>query len=448
MADTSFLEVLNRAETGPMCEEKDWDVKVVPTKVAEKLKEHGLTRVYDREKLIPSDDGLADEFWKAGFELAVDLGVLCSTTRRIIKFSEAELKDVLKKIPSEIRFGNREDQVTVKPRQVEDKRPPVCWYGPVGMDLDEELYIPVLRSILQYRVIDQVEHGQVRTIHGRERKAGTPTDILGGQRRLELHRQACDLAGRPGLWYDEPEHPNIISELKTDYKTLERVAWHYRQGYTDRLVDCPYTLAHSIIGGYAGGPEGAALVRTASSILVRPLYLIKFSHNEVFDVRYLGSTGREASWANSISSQAVARNSQILTMGAGTTPSAGTCTKMLLQEIAVSAIKDAVNGNSTTFGLRSRAGRYKNYTTGLEMKFGAEVAKSATGMKREAANELTRKLVLEYEGKLKDPPAGKDFTGCFDAKTLQPSKEWLDIYREMWRDLEKLGLHSKFPEIP
>ncbi len=444
MTQDLLLEVLSRAETGPMCEEKTWDIKVVPAKVAEKLKEHGLSRVYDKDQLIPNDDGLADEFWRAGFELAADLGILCTTTRRIIKFSEEELKEVLRNLPGELRYGSREDQVVVTPRKVEDKRPPVCWYGPVGMDIDEELYIPVLRSILQYRVVDQVEHGQVRTIFGRERKAGTPTDVLGGQRRLALHRQACELAGRPGLWYDEPEHPNIISELKTDYKTLERVAWHYRHGYTDRLVDAPYTLAHSIIGGYAGGPEGAALIRTASSILVRPLYSIKFSHNEVFDVRYLGSTGREASWANSISSQAVARNSQILTMGAGTTPSAGTCTKMLLQEIAVSAIKDAVNGNSTTFGLRSRAGRYKNYTTGLEMKFGAEVAKSATGMKRQEANEIAKSLVREYESKLKDPPAGKDFTGCFDVETLQPSAEWLGIYQETWRDLESLGLRSKF----
>ena len=37
-----FIEVLDRAHTGPMCEVKDWDIKVIPAKVKEKLKEYGL----------------------------------------------------------------------------------------------------------------------------------------------------------------------------------------------------------------------------------------------------------------------------------------------------------------------------------------------------------------------------------------------------------------------
>ncbi len=327
----------------------------------------------------------------------------------------------------------------------EASRPPVCRYGPIGMDLDEDLFIPIIMSILQYRVVDLVEQGQVRTIHGQERRAGTPTDTLGSWRRQQLFRQAAEMAGRPGLWEEEPDHCNIISELKTNYKMMGRVALYYTLGYTDRLTNPTYSLGDSIIGGYAGGPEGTVLTRIASTILSRPVYLAKHSHNEIYDVRYLGSTGRDAIWANSISSQAVSRNSHILMGGTGTTPSAGTCTKMLLQEIAISAMKDAANGNSISLGMRSRAGRYPNYATGLEMKFAAEVCKSSAGMRREDANEIAKKLLLEYESKLKDPPAGKSFLECSNIKTLEPSAEWLRIYREVWKDLEDMGLRPLFP---
>jgi len=444
MGNVTLLEVLYRAETGPMCEERDWDIKVVPQKVSEKLKEHGLQRVYDPKNLVPSDDGLADEFWRAGFELAVDLGVLCTSTRRIIKFGEDELKYCLQRHPKEVRFGSREDQVIVRNRQVEDRNPPICWYGALGMDLDEDLFIPIELSILQYRVVDQVEPGQVRTIYGKERRAGTPLDILGSQRRLDLHRQACDMAGRPGLWVDEPEHCNFISELKINYRSMERVVWQYREGITDRLLNVSYSLGHSIIGGYAGGPEGAAVMRVATTILARPIFLAKVSHNEIFDVRYTGSTNREAIWANSISSQAVARNSHMLQKGSGTTPTAGPCTKMLLQEVAVCTMKDTVNGNSISHGIRPRAGKYPNNATGLEMKFGAEVAKSAAGLKRQDVNEIVNALVSNYEDKLRNPPIGKPFQECFDQRTLKPSDEWLAIYRETWKDLEDLGVASKF----
>lgn len=443
MGNVTLLEVLNRAETGPMCEEKDWDINVIPKKVSEKLKEYGLQGVYDPKNLIPSDDGLVNEFWRAGFDLAADLGTLCTSTKRIIKFSEEEIKYCLERLPTEVRYGFREDQVVVENRQVEDKRPPICWYGALGMDLDEELFVPIELSILQYRVVDQVEPGQVRTVYGRERRAGTPIDILGSERRLLLHKEACIRAGRPGLWVDEPEHCNFISELKTNYRTMERVAWQYRHGITDSVVNVPYSLGHSIIGGYAGGPEGAAIMRVATTILARLVFLTKVSHNEIFDVRYTGSTNREAIWANSISTQAVTGNSHMLQKGSGTTPTAGPCTKMLLQEVAVCSMKDSINGNTISHGIRPRAGKYPNNATGLEMKFGAEVAKSAAGMKRQDVNEIINTLVTKYEDKLKNPPIGKSFLECFDLKTLKPSDEWLAIYKEMWKDLEDLGLGNK-----
>ncbi len=436
----SILDVLERAETGPICEGKDWDTIIIPAKISEKLKEHGLSNAYDSGNPIPSDDSLADDFWKAGFDLARDVGLLCLTTRRAIKFSEEELKACLRGLPTEVGYGSHEDMVLVRHRNVEDRRPPVCRYGPMGIDLEEDLFIPIEMSILQYKVIDMLEQGQVRTICGRERRAGTPTDILGSARRLQLHREATELAGRPGLWWDEPEHCNIISELKTSYDILGRVTWQWRHGITDLLTNVPRSIGHSTIGGYAGGTEGAVVSCIAAAILARLAYLAKISNNEILDVRYLGDTSPESLWANSVLSQAISRNSMILHSGTGTVQAAGPCTEMLLQEVAISAMKDAVNGNSEATGVRPSGGRYINHASALESKFAAEVAKSATGMKRADANEIAKKLLARYESKLKNPPKGKSFLECFDLKTLAPSEEWLKIYHQVWKDIEDLGV--------
>jgi len=92
MSVQALLDVLDRAHTGPVCSVKDWDTKVIPGKVSEKLSEHGLKGTCTPENPINTEDSLADEFWHAGFELAVDVGMLCLDTERVIKFTEEELK--------------------------------------------------------------------------------------------------------------------------------------------------------------------------------------------------------------------------------------------------------------------------------------------------------------------------------------------------------------------
>ena len=119
-----FIEVLDRAHSGPVCEPKDWDVRVIPGKVREKLKEHGLEGTCNRENPVNTDDGLADKYWEAGFELAVDLGMICLDTRRVIKFTEEELKDVIREAPREFVLGKGEDRVTIKKRVLEDRNIP------------------------------------------------------------------------------------------------------------------------------------------------------------------------------------------------------------------------------------------------------------------------------------------------------------------------------------
>lgn len=123
-------------------------------------------------------------------------------------------------------------------------------------------------------------------------------------------------------------------------------------------------------------------------------------------------------------------------------PVSGPCTEMILYEIGVNSINNAVDGNSWMIGIRSGGGRYPNNSTGLENKFAAEVVRaiSHSGMKREDANEIVKKIIPKYEEKLTQPDRGKTFPGCFDVKTLTPTKEWSDIYEKVWKEFEDLGV--------
>ncbi len=464
MTKVTFFDVLQRAgDTGPICEPSDWDKRIIPGKVAEKIKEYGLSKTCAPDNPIPSDDGMADQFWKAGFELAVDVGVLCISSRRVVKFSEEELKDSLRELPSKIVWGVGRDQYVFKHRQIEDSEPPAAQLGPFGLNVDEDLFIPITQSSAQYRIIDSILPPCLNTVHGREIKTGTPMEVIGCRYTVELVAEAFRRAGRwPGIPISYtgithygvvggmiskhsqpgPEHSRIghaaIAELKTDDDFLTKVAMTLERG------DLLQTIHHSIIGGYAGGPEGCAITKIAAHILLASLYQASLFQNSIYDFKYNGNCGRQALWANSVSSQAISRNSHMIFSDTNN-PVSGPCTDMILYESGVNSINNVVDGASWSQGLRSGGGKYPNYSTGLESKFAAEVLKSPAlcGMKRTDANEIVKILIPKYEGKLINPPIGKSFAECFDIKTIQPTKEWLDIYNLVWKEFEDLGITKR-----
>ena len=66
-------------------------------------------------------------------------------------------------------------------------------------------------------------------------------------------------------------------------------------------------------------------------------------------------------------------------------------------------------------------------------------------MTRKQANEISKLLTPKFEDKLWDPPVGKRFQDCYDMKTLEPTKEWLDIYLRVKRELIDMGVPLAYP---
>jgi len=348
------------------------------------------------------------------------------------------------------------DEVLVKHRKPEDTHPIANQMGLCGGTSSEELYFQILMSHAQERVVDILCGGVPLTVFGREPKSRTPFDYLLGLQDIRVQKQVLLAVGRYGMpmsTYDPggteyglfakmlDVRPwdfivrGAISELKTDFTLLFETAVANQLGRNSLGYHNP------IIGGYGGGPEGAAVLRIASNILMVPTYQASITGGECINFEYMGSCGRDAVWANSIASQALSRNLGNIFTGQ-ISPTAGPCTDMILYESTVVAMNETTSGASIIFGPRSGLGKLPNHSTGLESRFTGELTRSLcrAGFKRADANEIAKKIMPKYEDKLLDPPRGKPFDECYDPKIIQPSKEWLDIHNKVRKELIDLGV--------
>jgi methylamine--corrinoid protein Co-methyltransferase len=452
----SFLEVLDRAHSGPVCEVEKWDKHIIPTHVKEKLREHGLTKTCDPANSVNTDDTLADEFWKAGFEFAADTGMLCLDTERTIKFTEEELKEAIRyQAPSEITIGEGTEKLVVKARKPEDPQPPLFRSG-FGV-VSEEHYMELMQAMASLKIIDLVTPLTTSTLHGRPILAGSPYESLAGINEAAKVKEALRRAGRLGapiigVALSPTEYGLLggygalhgyarsdmglalaVTELKTSYGLLHKVV--RIQGNGSYI----YGGHWSMIGGYVGPPEGAALAAVAAVLLQLLVHRCALISGVIYDVRYGGNVGRDALWAASVAEQAVSRNTHLL-IGGVTSQVSGPCTREVLYEMAAGALEQVASGCAVQCGNRSAGGKHVDHITPLEQKFAAEVSKSCAGMKRTEANDVVKAILPRYEEKLRNPPLGKTFMECYNLKTLKPTEEWLSLYREVKRQLADLGV--------
>jgi methylamine--corrinoid protein Co-methyltransferase len=117
----------------------------------------------------------------------------------------------------------------------------------------------------------------------------------------------------------------------------------------------------------------------------------------------------------------------------------------MLLECAANALGLIASGGNVAHGVRRSKLVKRNQASGLEVKFHAEVAKAAAGLRRADANEMVKALMKRYEADLVPAraPEGKSFEELYDLKALKPRPEYLEIYSKVKRDLEELGLKFK-----
>ena len=470
MTAPNLWEVLDRAcNSGPVMTGKDFDIKVF--QVTSKLvKEHEIS--YDPKNPVSSDDGLANEVWRAGFELFEEVGSYCISSGRVIKFADSEIRDGLNELPGTASVGDGGERRQLSLRGIEDKKPPtiVCG-GVIESNFPEgENFVKLYQSIAQEPLIDGFYVGPpLQSSEGRQVRSGTPLETHSGRCMATWVREAIRRAGRPGLHFISACTPaianvaaadavdglrrsdgivaTIMPELKTDYENLNKVTFSHDYGCVKHIYN------GGMIGGWAGGPEGALVVSIANAIMAVMVYKIGIgsSYNALGYLRasapnYSAFVTRPCVWGSSIGSQALSRNTKIINTCVAMT-NAGPGTEMQLQEItsaqcaAIPCGREGVSQGARRFKVRPLLG------SGLENRFWGELAYALAGVKRDLAGTIANEMLKQYEAKITREsdggPAGHTFDEIYDLKTLTPRKQYTDMYIKMKKDLEDLGLNFK-----
>lgn len=453
----SILEVLQRSQTGERVTEHDFDLSIF--RETEKLKKE-LDIRYDPQSPIASEDRLADELFKAGMKFFIDIGVYCINTRRVIKFTEKEVREALRDAPSQITFGQGRDSVVVSSLKIEGSRKPIVGAGIQTIPYsDEETMFKMCKLCAQDRCIDGIWGGVLKKINGCEAVANTPSEVYSYRRTAEILRKAVTAAGRPGMFIlqnaatsvatigmygggtglrlTDPVLPTGISEMKICYDDLNRAVYATTLGI-------PRIAAQvSVIGAFSGSVEGAAIVCVAGALQALLVHAAELVFPAVIHYRVKSGATREILWAMSLALQALNRNSSlILCADGGAHPAAGPGTKQYLYEAAAGFITSTVCGAHPTGGTRKYiVGEKANFGSPLESRWMGEISKGSSGLTRQKANEIVRFLLEKYEANLENAPEGFVFEELYDLEKLEPRSTYLDLYKEAKEEVAGKGVN-------
>ena len=452
-----FWEVVRRSENGEALVESEFDRRVgaEARRVIEKYEIK-----YNPAEVIPSDDRMIDRLFDAAVEFFLAVGVYCTDTGRVMKFSKQETFEALDAGVNRIVWGERRDQRIQRNRKVEDPRPPFCNFTLVGTPYSEETFLQAAMSVAQEPLADCFSAGSLHhTLGGVQVRSGSPIEIEAaiwdiGKRREAARRVGCPgkgmytmvsaaeradahiAAARPefGALARDAMLAGAIAEMKVDYDRLKKIAFLRRSTYTTGGLYGP------LMGGFAGGPEATAMVLVAHIIMGRLVFDSEFSCCFPIHIHETCNTTRALLWLVSVAHQAVARNTHLLHFDA-TMTAAGPCTEMVSYELIAHGITVAVSGADLAPAAVAR-NKHPERATGMEGRICAEAAHAASrmGMSREQANEIVKQLLTKYEDEIPNAPIGKTISECYDMERVKPTSEYLDLYEKIKLEVSELGL--------
>ncbi len=454
----SLWEVIDRSRHGERVEEKQFDLGIFK-RLQPLIKERGLR--YDRANPVCLDDATIDAVFETAVQFYLEQGSYCVDTGRVIRFTREELLEALDAAPARVSLGEGADRVTMAHRGVADAATePIVCAGiqtlPYG---DEETQSTVYELCARDRCVDGIWGGLVTRVQGRyDVVAGTPGEIV--QYRLDAGRlrKAVERAGRPGMFIVNNAPSAVatiamadrevglrptdlfettgISELKVCYDDLDRTAFAINYGPPI------HGAINSVIGGFSGSPEGAAVVAVAG---VFQLLLVNRATNMrpgVVSLRSKSRMDRDQLWAAGVALQALSRNTHLILDGCmGDHPAAGPGTLQFFRESAAGFIVSTVCGGHAMGGIRKFVvGDVANYGSPLESRWMGQICKSAASLSREEANAIVSALLPKYEGSLKDAPAGHTLWDLYDRDRLEPKESYLEVYHQARDELAGLGV--------
>jgi len=453
----SIFEAHDRFQNGEKVREEVWDYTTIPNNAAMFKEKYDLNFGSD---MIPADKDTSNRLFMAGVEMLVETGFFNPDIGRVMRVTEAEVFEGLKRATKRLRLGSGKDEVICGRRLGNNAIRPVIQGGPTGTPISEEIIVILAQAYAQETAVDSLASGVLATINGHPPTANTPWEIKATLGEVRGLREGMIRAGRPGMPIKGPDTPlssigrlasslesalakndmhlcSQLNEMKMDMTGLNLLAGWALNGDTIMIEQMP------MFGGYCGGIEETAICDVATSIASVALFNANIHMDGTIHMRMGVTTARETLQISAHAAAALDANTNIL-LANQYYVAAGPCTEMCLLETAAQAICDTASGRELLSGVAAAKGVARDKITPIEARMMGEASEATAGMRVSDANEILNKLIPMYEGNLHNPPKGKRFQDCYDVRTLAPSEEHLSVYDDAVRILRDIGLEIRY----
>ncbi len=451
----SLWDIMSRIYSGKAITESDFDTKVLVPAINMAVQKYDIN--YTPQVIVPYDDDLADRVFAAALEFFLEVGVYCKDTSRIITFSKEEVEEALQHMPKSVTFGEGSDRREMPARIPEDSRLPFLWLTALSLPVTEELFYPIVESYCAEPTTQMISCPSLRKIRGVELGIGNPQEYFGATRMAAMLNDARTLAGRPGIPVGNAI-PAAISAAGILAATIPRFGLRPSDGYMtpvisefkidcDRLLRNVYMLdwgannmmlVSPIMGGMCGGPAQIAVATTAYFLMGATLLQAKAYMPYPIHYLYSNSTHKPTMWATNLAFQAITRNANpVIASPLFTRNGAGT--QAIIYESAAWALGIVTSGSNVCAQGFAGGGKV-NLVNPLDVRITGEVAKSAAGMSRKEANELSVKLYERYAETLNNPEPGETFPNLYDVERRKPLETTYARYLSRINELKHLGI--------
>ncbi|WP_445476043.1 monomethylamine:corrinoid methyltransferase [Methanococcoides methylutens] len=456
-----IIDLCQKSVEADKIEEKNFDNRILPTKLNELAKEYDIT--YNPDEIVPQDMDMVDSIFKAAMDLIVDVGIYNISTNSVIKLEESEIKKQLRLLPGEKTYGVGNEKVTVVQRQPGDKRAPTTFGGANGGVISEQYYAKVMESYAREPSISGIHCGSVATLHGMEMKARSPIEMLGARAEAVWTREGMRMAGRPGMpmvgimssvtsegqiFGDgpgamRPEDMHLLcllNDMKVDWDCLKKAVNTSQNSLTVDGCMCP------IMGGYTGGPATTTIANVAEGIVAYMVFgAASYSICPPFNPMSGEGSSAAPTFCSAHTGAALKRNTKGLYSNY-VFPSAGAGTEMMIDEIAVYAGAITAGGIDILFGGAGTCGTEVDAYTGMDSRITAEIGIAAAKMSLADMNEFCVELEKTYADTVKagNAPKGKKFQEIYDLEKVRPSQEYVDLWAKSKAKLSDLGMEFEF----
>jgi len=452
-----FVDVCLRTEEGVMMQNIDFYMNVFIPKLNEVVKKYDIK--YDPEEPLPSDDALADRIFEAAFEFFLDVGLYVPDTSRNIKFTRNEIEQAMREVADEVWFGEEAERKAMKIRRPDDRKLP--WFHLSGgvYATSEQIFLNLVEAFASIPGCDSVGIPSLIKIRGHKYRVKSPLELLTCIKTIELGHEGFRRAGKPGmpilnniststnpsstiascnpdfgLRPSDGFYVDSLSEFIVDYEALNKAAFYNSWGANICSVSTP------LLGGYAGGPEGTAVLGAAYMLIGPLVFKGRYHLNASLDFKEKISTSRAMLWVDSMINQSASRNTNYSRLNLGYLASGGG-TDMYFQETSAFLLSVITSGGHVEATHAAKA-VVPNSVLPIEMAFNVEIGRVAAKMTRKEAAPFVKRLLEKYEKRIKEPPRGYLYPEAYDLESGKPEDEnYLRIVEKSKNELREMGLN-------